>query len=134
MKDFLMFVHKMEKKDEDYMQITYKKNLSISTCLLALHLFTALQQKLITTFTKCLSVKELTVCQNTFSHVEITCSLMRKQLCSINKQENYSKALYYKSLEQHKNFLPSQENCYIDEVLTFQKTPSFFWSSNNLNG
>ena len=54
MKDFLMFVHKMEKKDEDYMQITYKKNVSISTCLLALHLFTALQQKLITTFTKCL--------------------------------------------------------------------------------
>ena len=54
MKDFLMFVHKMEKKDEDYMQITYKKNLSISTCLLALRLFTALQQKFITTFTKCL--------------------------------------------------------------------------------
>ena len=81
-----------------------------------------------------MSVKEPTVCQNTFSHVEITCSLMRKQLCSINKQENYSKALYYKTLEQHKNFLPSQENCYIDEVLTFQKTPSFFWSSNNLNG
>ena len=30
MQDFLMFVHKMEKKDEDYMQVTYKKNLSSS--------------------------------------------------------------------------------------------------------
>ena len=30
MKDFLIFVHKMEKKDEDYMQVTYKKNLSSS--------------------------------------------------------------------------------------------------------
>ena len=33
---------------------------------------------------------------------------MHKQLCSINKQENYSKALYYKALEEQKNFLLSQ--------------------------
>ena len=39
---------------------------------------------------------------------DTTSSLMHKQLCSINKQENYSKALYYKTLEQHKNFLLSQ--------------------------
>ena len=28
---------------------------------------------------------------------------MHKQLCPINKQENYSKALYYKALEEQKN-------------------------------
>ena len=39
---------------------------------------------------------------------DTTSSLMHKQLCSISKQENYSKALYYKTLEQHKNFLLSQ--------------------------
>ena len=30
---------------------------------------------------------------------------MHKQLCSINKQENYSKALYYKTFEQQNNLL-----------------------------
>ena len=39
---------------------------------------------------------------------------MHKQLCSTNKQENYSKALYYKTFEQQKNFLLNQ-NHYIDE-------------------
>ena len=39
---------------------------------------------------------------------------MHKQLCSINKQENYSKALYYKTFEQQKNFLLNQ-NHYVDE-------------------
>ena len=39
---------------------------------------------------------------------------MHKQLCSINKQENYSKALYYKTFEQQKNFLLNQNHC-IDE-------------------
>ena len=33
---------------------------------------------------------------------------MHKQLHSNNKQENYSTALYYKTLEQQKNFLLSQ--------------------------
>ena len=64
---------------------------------------------------------------------DTTSSWMHKQLCSINKQENYSKALHYKTLEQHKNLLISQQ--IINEGLTFQKTPSFLWSSNNiLNG
>ena len=57
---------------------------------------------------------------------------MRKQLCSINKQEKYSKALYYKTFEQQKNFLLSQLKHYIDEGLTFQKTPGFLWGSNNV--
>ena len=63
---------------------------------------------------------------------DTTSSWMHKQLCSINKQGNYSKALHYKTLEQHKNFLLSQWNHYIDESLTFQKLPSFLWSSNNV--
>ena len=56
------------------------------------------------------SVKELTVCQNTFHMLKSLHRqfIMHTQLCSINKQENYSKALYYKTLEQQKNFLLSQ--------------------------
>ena len=60
---------------------------------------------------------------------------MDKHICPINKQENYSKALYYKTFEQQNNVLLSQQNHYIAKGLTFQKTPVFLLGSNNvLNG
>ena len=57
---------------------------------------------------------------------------MHKQLWSINKQEHYSNALYCKTLEQHKNFLLSQQNHYIDEVLTFRTAPIMDSMDNNM--
>ena len=84
------------------------------TKLKALHLFATLQQKFITTLTKCLHLWKNSLFAKTlfftcWNHYTAT-SLRHKQPCSINKQENYSKTLYYKTLEQHKNFLLSQWN------------------------
>ena len=100
-----------------------------------------LQLKRQLNYTKCLipdiaknrALKKRKLNSNPRYGPDTTSSWMHKQLCSINKQENYSKALHYKTLEQHKNLLISQQ--IINEGLTFQKTPSFLWSSNNiLNG
>ena len=107
MKDFFTMCSQNWKEDEDYMQVAYKKIhlfvLQVNSTSLIDCSSTKIHNN---TYKMSTSVKELTVCQNTFSHVEIT----TLQPCSINKQEHYSKALYYKTPEKRRKFLLSQWN------------------------
>ena len=76
-----MCPHNRKKKDEDYMQVAYKEHLSSCVHVNSTSLIHCSSTKIhnstyvvsvIVTLTLSASVKEVTVCQNTFSHDEIT--------------------------------------------------------------
>ena len=80
------------------------------------------------------SVKELSIFQNTFSHVEITTPPVHQCI------NNYTLTTNKKTILQHciiKHLNNKKTFYYVNKVimlsgLTFQKTPGFRWSSNNV--